>query len=65
MKGLEGKEKIKSNHKDIFNEITKELHQIIDYIQNNLINIKNKGISFDENETQNKRKVKLGVKRKR
>ena len=29
------------------------------------MNIKNKKINFDENETQNKRKVKLGVKRKR
>jgi len=65
MKDSEGKEKINSNHKDILNEITKELNQIIEYIQNNLMNIQNKKIDFDEKETQNKKKIKLGIKRKR
>ena len=64
MKDSEGKEKINSNNKDILNEITKELNQIIEYIQNNLMNIQNKKIDFDEKETQNKKKIKLGIKRK-
>ena len=46
-------------------QIEKELNQIIEYIQNNLINIKNKDINFDEKETHNNGKVKLGVKRMR
>ena len=66
MKDSEGKEKIiNSNNKDILNEITKELNQIIKYIQINLMNIKNKKIDFDEKEIQNKKIIKLGVKRKR
>ena len=65
MKDSEAKEKINPNNKDILNEIIKELYQIIEYIQNNLMNIKNKEIDFDEKEIQNKEKVKLGVKRRR
>ena len=65
MKDSEGKEKINSNNKNILNEITKELNQIIKYIQINLMNIKNKKIDFDEKEIQNKKIIKLGVKRKR
>ena len=56
---------INSNSNDLLLQIEKELNQIIEYIQNNLMNIKNKKINLYENETQNKRKVKLGVKRKR
>ena len=56
---------ISSSSNDLLLQIEKELHQIIEYIQNNLMNIKNKDINFDEKETQNKRKVKLGIKRKR
>ena len=44
------KDKINSNSKDILNEIKNKLNQIIEYIQINLMNIKNKGIYFDENE---------------
>ena len=65
MQDSEGKEKINSNNKNILNEIVKELYQIIEYIQNNLMNIKNKEIDFDEKEIQNEKKIKLGVKRKR
>ena len=56
---------ISSSSNDLLLQIEKELHQIIEYIQNNLMIIQNKNKTFDENETQNKRKVKLGVKRKR
>ena len=56
---------ISSSSNDLLLQIEKELHQIIEYIQNNLMNIKNKDINLDEKETQNKRKVKLGIKRKR
>jgi len=65
MKDSKDKMNINSNSNDLLLQIEKELNQIIEYIQNNLMNIKNKKINFDENETQNKRKVKLGVKRKR
>ena len=64
MKDSEGKEKINSNNKNILNEITKELNQIIEYIQNNLMNIQNKEIDLDGKEIQNKKKIKLGIKRK-
>ena len=56
---------ISSNSNDLLLQIENELYQIIEYIQNNLMIIQNKNKTFDENETQNKRKVKLGVKRKR
>ena len=65
MEGSEDKKIINSINHDLLLEITKELNQIIEYIQNNLMNIKNKDINLDEKETQNKRKVKLGIKRKR
>ena len=65
MNDSEGKEKINSNNKDILNEITKELNQINEYIQINLMNIKNKEIDFDEKKIKNEKKIKLGVKRKR
>ena len=65
MKDSKDKMNINSNSNDLLLQIEKELNQIIEYIQNNLMNIKNKKINFDENETQNKRKVKSGVKRKR
>ena len=65
MKDSKDKMNINSNSNDLLLQIEKELNQIIEYIQNNLMNIKNNDINFDENETQNKRKVKLGVKRKR
>ena len=61
----DNKMNINSNSNDLLLQIEKELNQIIEYIQNNLMNIKNKKINFDENETQNKRKIILGVKRKR
>ena len=56
---------ISSNSNDLLLQIEKELLQIIEYIQNNLMNIKNKDINFDEKKTQNKRKIKLGIKRKK
>ena len=59
------KDKINSNSKDILNEIKNKLNQIIEYIQNNLMNITYKNLDSDEKEMQNKRKVKLGVKRKK
>ena len=65
MKDSEGKEKINSNNKNILNEIVKELYQKFEYIQNNLMNIKNKEIDFDEKKIKNEKKIKLGVKRKR
>ena len=39
---------ISSNSNDLLLQIEKELLQIIEYIQNNLMNIKNKDINFDE-----------------
>ena len=65
MKDSKDKMHINSSKNDLLLQIEKELNQIIEYIQNNLMNIKNKKINFDENETQNKRKIILGVKRKR
>ena len=56
---------INSSKNDLLLQIEIELHQIINYIQNNLMNNKNKDINLDEKETQNKRIVKLGIKRKR
>ncbi len=61
MESSEENEKIYLNNNTLLFEITKELEQIIEYIQINLI--KNKDISFDEKE--DKKKVKLGVKRKK
>ena len=63
------------NDSDILNDLTKELQEIIDYTQDNLIKRKEKGkieINLDENEneedelTYNKKKkeIKLGEKRK-
>ena len=65
MEGSEDKKIINLINYDLLLEITKELNQIIEYIQNNLMNIQNKKIDFDEKETQNKKKIKLGIKRKR
>ena len=65
MEDSKDKMSINSSKNDLLLEIEKELHQIIEYIQNNLMNIKNKEINFDGKEKQNKKKVKLGIKRKR
>ena len=65
MKDSKNKMSMSSRNNDLLLQIEKELNQIIEYIQNNLINIKNKDINFDEKETHNNGKVKLGVKRKR
>ena len=65
MEESKDKMNISSNSNDLLLQIENKLNQIIEYIQNNLINIQNKDKNFDENETQNKRKVKLGIKRKR
>ena len=60
MKALKNKEKINSNNNEILVEITKELREIIEYIEINIINIENN----DGKEKQNKKTIKLGVKRK-
>ena len=59
MESSEENEKIYSNNNDLLLDIKKELEQIIEYIQINLTT--NKDINFDEKE--DKKKVKLGVKR--
>ena len=41
MKALKNKEKLNSNKNEIFVEITKELHEIIEYIEINIINLQN------------------------
>ena len=48
MEDLTDKMNINSSKNDLLLQIEKELHQIIEYIQNNLMNIKNKDINFDE-----------------
>ena len=60
MKALKNDEKINSNNNEIFVSITKELHKIIEYIGTNIINLQNN----DEKEKQNKKTIKLGLKRK-
>ena len=60
MKALKNNEKINSNNNEILVNITKELHEIIEYIEINIINLQNN----DEKKEQNKKKIKLGVKRK-
>ena len=60
MKDFKNKEKLNTNKNEIFVEITKELHEIIEYIEINIINLQNN----DEKKEQNKKKIKLGVKRK-
>ena len=65
------------NDNDILNDLTKELQEIIDYTQDNLIKSKENGkneINLDENEIENeedelsynkmKKEIKLGEKRK-
>ena len=61
MESSEENEKIYSNNNDLLLDIKKELEQIIEYIQINLTT--NKNINF--NEKKDKKKVKLGVKRKK
>ena len=46
MKDSKDKMNINSNSNDLLLQIEKELNQIIEYIQNNLINIKNKKINL-------------------
>ena len=60
MKDFKNKEKINTNNKDTLANIVKELHEIIDYIEINIINLQNN----NKKEKQNKKKIKLGVKRK-
>ena len=50
MEGSKDKMNINSSKSDLLFQIEKELDKIIEYIQINLMNIKNKGIYFDENE---------------
>ena len=62
MEASEENEKINSNNNNnLLNEITKELEQIIEFIQINLITNKN----INLNEKQEKKNIKLGVKRKK
>ena len=69
--------KNKPNDNDILNDLKKDLQEIIDYTQDNLIKRKEKGkieINLDENEIENeedelsynkmKKEIKLGEKRK-
>ena len=65
MEESQNKLKIKSKINDLLLQIKKELYQIIEYIQINLIHLQNKDLDFDEKEIKNKTKVKLGVKIKR
>ena len=60
MKALKNKEKLNSNNNEILVEITKALHEIIEYIEINIINLQ----INDDKEKQSKKKIKLGVKRK-
>ena len=60
MKDFKNKEKINSNNNEFLFDITKKLHEIIEYNEINIINIQNN----DEKEKQNKKKIKLGIKRK-
>ena len=48
MEDLKDKMNINSSKSDLLFQIEKELDQIIEYIQINLMNIKNKEIDFDE-----------------
>ena len=62
MEASEENEKINSNNNNnLLIEITKELEQIIEFIQINLITNKN----INLNEKQEKKNIKLGVKRKK
>ena len=60
MKDFKNKEKLNTNNNEFLFNITKELHEIIEYIEINIINIQNN----NEKEKQNKKKINLGVKRK-
>ena len=60
MKVLKNKDKINSNNNEILVEITKELHEIIEFIEINMLNLQ----SNDEKEEKNNKIIKLGVKRK-
>ena len=60
MKTLKNDKKINSNNNGILVNITKELHEIIEYIEINIINIQNN----NEKENENQKKIELGVKRK-
>ena len=63
MEASEENEKINinNNNNNLLIEITKELEQIIEFIQINLITNKN----INLNEKQEKKNIKLGVKRKK
>ena len=61
MEASEENDKMNSNNNGLLLDITKELEQIIEYIQINLF--KNKDINFGE--IQKKKKGKLGVKREK
>ena len=60
MKDFKNKEKINSNNNEFLFDITKVLHEIIEYIEINIINLQNN----DEKYNRYKKKIKLGVKRK-
>ena len=64
MEGSEDKKIINLINYDLLLEITKELNQIIEYIQNNLMNQTNKNLDLGVKEVQKKIKVKFGVKKK-
>ena len=57
---MKNDKKINSNNNGILVNITKELHEIIEYIEINIINIQNN----NEKENENQKKIELGVKRK-
>ena len=64
MEWSEDKKIINLINYDLLLEITKELNQIIEYIQNNLMNQTNKNLDLCVKEVQKKIKVKFGVKKK-
>ena len=65
MECSEDTKKMNSINHDLLLEITKELNQIIEYIQNNLMNQTDKNLDLDVKEVQKQIKVKLGIKRNR
>ena len=60
MKNFKNQEKLNTNINKILVSITKELHEIIEYIEINIINLQKN----NEKDNQNKKEIKLGVKRK-